>query len=134
MDVCQKCRKPIHWIKTEAGKNHPIDKDVIPGFAFEPGMVTPDKGRKLWVVVKGTMKLLTVYDENIGNQGRPVQAFISHFATCPDRKYFKKPKKSDNILCNYKGEPREIHPAVCEWHREENNPECTGCERGKDER
>jgi len=32
------------------------------------------------------------------------------------------------ILCPYKGEPRWIHPAVCEWHREENDPECAKCD------
>jgi len=35
------------------------------------------------------------------------------------------------ILCPYKDEPRFIHPEVCKWHREENDPECkrSGCSR-----
>ena len=35
------------------------------------------------------------------------------------------------ILCPYKGEPRWIHPAVCQWHREENDPKCSGCDPAK---
>ncbi len=32
------------------------------------------------------------------------------------------------ILCPYKGEVREIHPAVCGWHRQAKDPECEGCD------
>jgi hypothetical protein len=35
------------------------------------------------------------------------------------------------ILCPYKGEPRWIHPAVCQWHREESDAECSGCDPNK---
>ena len=31
------------------------------------------------------------------------------------------------IICPYKGQPREIYPAVCEWHLEENDPACWDC-------
>jgi len=33
------------------------------------------------------------------------------------------------FLCNYKGESREVHPAACQWHRDEKDPECMKCER-----
>ena len=35
------------------------------------------------------------------------------------------------IECPYRGKLRKIHPAVCRWHREEGDPECSkcGCER-----
>jgi len=29
-----------------------------------------------------------------------------------------------SVMCPYKNRPRMIHPAVCEWHREENDSEC----------
>jgi hypothetical protein len=35
------------------------------------------------------------------------------------------------ILCPYKGQPRWIHPAACQWHREESDPECSGCDPNK---
>lgn len=35
------------------------------------------------------------------------------------------------LWCNYKNIPRQVHPAVCEWHREENDPECAGCDPNK---
>ncbi len=36
--------------------------------------------------------------------------------------------KEDSILCPYKSRPREIHPDVCEWHKQEGDQECSGCE------
>ena len=37
----------------------------------------------------------------------------------------------DNCLwCGYRGYLRRIQPEVCKWHREQNDPECRGCEVG----
>ena len=38
------------------------------------------------------------------------------------------------ILCNYMGERRRVHPEVCKWHRERNDPLCSGCTPGTPER
>ena len=35
------------------------------------------------------------------------------------------------IICPYRGVPREIHPAVCEYHNEMEDPECFSCKRYK---
>ena len=37
------------------------------------------------------------------------------------------------IMCPYKGRKREIYPSVCQWHREEKDPECrrSNCPRWK---
>jgi hypothetical protein len=35
------------------------------------------------------------------------------------------------ILCPYKGVPREVHPAACQWHQDERDPECKNCKRYK---
>jgi len=29
-----------------------------------------------------------------------------------------------SYMCPYKGKPRPVHPAVCEWHIRERDPEC----------
>ena len=34
-------------------------------------------------------------------------------------------------MCNYKGIKRHVHPAVCEWHKQEKDPECTRCTNSK---
>ena len=36
-------------------------------------------------------------------------------------------RRKISVLCPYKGCDRWICWAVCEWHREENDPECKGC-------
>ena len=33
------------------------------------------------------------------------------------------------LWCGYKGQLRRVHPEVCEWHKERNDPGCDGCER-----
>ena len=38
-----------------------------------------------------------------------------------------KDKPYSILLCPYKGIERPVHPAVCDWHRLENDPECEGC-------
>ena len=42
-----------------------------------------------------------------------------------------KDRKVENInksvWCPYKSQPRWVSWAVCEWHREKNDPECQGC-------
>jgi hypothetical protein len=32
------------------------------------------------------------------------------------------------VKCNYKGIPRDVHPEVCQWHRDEQDENCKGCE------
>lgn len=35
----------------------------------------------------------------------------------------------ESFLCLYLGKPRMVHPAACQWHRDEADPECFECER-----
>ena len=44
-------------------------------------------------------------------------------------------KYQNPILCPYKNQPRSIHPEVCIWHQEMNDPECQkiNCKRLKKE-
>ena len=34
----------------------------------------------------------------------------------------------ERVLCPYKGKLRYIHPEVCKWHMEEDDPECEECD------
>ncbi len=34
---------------------------------------------------------------------------------------------NESVWCPYKGQPRRVSWAACEWHRKENDPECQGC-------
>ena len=40
-------------------------------------------------------------------------------------------KEFRHAMCPYKGYPRRIHPWVCEWHREEKDPECLECKNNR---
>jgi len=38
-------------------------------------------------------------------------------------------KLRDSVVwCPYKNEPRRVSWPACEWHREEEDPECVGCD------
>jgi hypothetical protein len=34
-----------------------------------------------------------------------------------------------SMICLYQRKPRPVHKDVCKWHQEENDPECSDCER-----
>jgi hypothetical protein len=57
------------------------------------------------------------------------KAGFSGFATTDPEKVNAKLKEWGQlgILCNYKGEPRKVHPEVCKWHREQVDEPCNGC-------
>ena len=60
---CRSCRAPIRWVKTPAGKAAPLDAQ-------------PEKR----YVISGD-----------GKQGKIVDTYVSHFATCPDAKQHRLP-------------------------------------------
>ena len=39
--------------------------------------------------------------------------------------------KERHVLCPYKVFPRRIHPAVCQWHRDQKDPECLNCKNNR---
>lgn len=47
----------------------------------------------------------------------------------------KRPEKlcAVSVWCNYKGAGRWVHPAVCEWHIREQDPQCRECPINKKE-
>jgi len=56
--LCRSCQAEIRWITTEAGRQAPVDARPEKRFIIE--------------------------DRLAGEVGRLVDAYVSHFATCPD--------------------------------------------------
>lgn len=69
---CQSCGAPIKWVVTEAGRNMPIDAE-------------PSE--------KGNLLLIDRYVRFVKTrerEDRDVPLYISHFATCPDARAWKR--------------------------------------------
>ena len=47
------------------------------------------------------------------------------------RRYNGKQNETYSFLNANTGIPPPVHPEVCKWHREENDPECAGCDPEK---
>ncbi len=78
MTVCSKCKAPIVWVYTEAGKRMPLDpRPVTTGNVVYSGN-GPDRVRVLKKADQGDLYLL----------GR--QRFVSHFSTCRFANRFRK--------------------------------------------
>lgn len=77
MTRCRTCRARIVWVKTAAGKQMPIDVDPT-----VRGNIALDDG------VAEVLSLASA--EAAKHRGVPL--YISHFATCPDAKDFRKEK------------------------------------------
>jgi len=43
----------------------------------------------------------------------------------------KQKDNNNSLWCGYKNQLRRVHPRVCKWHMEENDPECAGCDPAK---
>jgi len=68
LSSCKSCQAPILWAKSFAGNSMPLDATATPGGQWqvdERGIAYTDKSAPL--------------------------GHVSHFATCPDAKRFKKP-------------------------------------------
>ena len=84
------------------------------GQLYERGVILQLDGRQLryrapkGVMTEGLKKLITEHKEEI----------INHLEE----------ERNHSILCPYKGIERPVHPEVCKWHREENDPECECCD------
>jgi len=65
------------------------------------------------------LKMLTVIEQ--------FQEAGIHGTICQDVDGLLNNPECKPVPCPYKGELREIHPSVCEWHREEGDSKCEGC-------
>ena len=54
------------------------------------------------------------------------EAGLSGFVTTSRKAAMAKHREWDkpSVPCNYQGEPRQVHPEVCKWHRQEKDPWC----------
>ena len=81
---CRGCGAPIGFIKTVAGKSIPVDPEEV----------------TYWQKTGGSKKIVTPNGEVVSAEleGDPQTAtgigFVSHFATCTNPDYFRKPRKS----------------------------------------
>lgn len=82
---CRACQAPIIFIKTVAGKTIPVNPEEV---AYEQK-------------AGGSLKIVTPNGEVLSAE-RPADpqkatgiGYISHFATCTNPDFFRKPRKSD---------------------------------------
>lgn len=88
MATCSGCKATIRWIKTTAGKSMPVDPERI-----HEWIDTDAPSTKL-----PRITLITPEGETVtGHQGsiltpgaRSFEGYISHFATCPQAKQFRR--------------------------------------------
>ena len=76
---CRSCSAEIRWVKTEQGKNMPVDADPV-----DDGNLAVD-----WD--QGVCHYLKPPDQDDYTGRR----YTSHFATCPNAKQHRKPKQTD---------------------------------------
>lgn len=77
MSICRSCGQTIEWIETRQGKKMPLDPEYIEYDEADPGTVLITDGGNTYVVE----------DE----QSYPnVRGRISHFASCPQAKVWRK--------------------------------------------
>lgn len=77
MSTCRGCGQQIDWIKTDKGKNMPLDPEYINYDEAEPYTVL--------VTDSGHVVTVTPHQRQPNVKGR-----ISHFATCPKGSEFRK--------------------------------------------
>lgn len=77
MSQCRSCGAKIDWIETKSGSMMPVDPEYVEYDEAEAGTVLVTDGGNIY----------TVKDEqNLPN----VRGRISHFASCPDSKKWRK--------------------------------------------
>ena len=91
--LCRACKAPIIFIKTTAGKTMPCDAEAIPFYAGADGA----HGIETFVTPDGQIKRGYRYGSisELGKTENQLVGYISHFATCTNPDFFRKPRKSD---------------------------------------
>jgi hypothetical protein len=69
VSACRSCNARIRWVKTEGGKQMPVDAELVAG-----GNIELRNG-------------LAVYVAPVAQ----VRRYVSHFATCPNAKQHRRP-------------------------------------------
>lgn len=76
MSTCKSCHAEITWIKTPAGKPHPLNAAPV----------------KVWVPTFAGYFERTGQGERAVQSWRLVDGYTSHFATCPNAEAHRKPR------------------------------------------
>lgn len=75
--TCRSCKAPLIWATTEGGKLMPLDA--------EPS----ERGN---VLLQGTQARVLDRELAVAYRAQGTPLYLSHFAECPDREKFRKPK------------------------------------------
>lgn len=87
--LCRACKAPIIFIKTTAGKTMPCDAHSV---YFVPDPLATE----LYVLPDGSTKRGRSTTEDASTLiEKPEIGYTSHFATCTNPDFFRKPRKSD---------------------------------------
>ena len=82
--TCRSCGAPVLWVKTEARKAIPLDPEPVEGGNI---IVSVGPGRQETAHTERA-------EETAARRACPIPegrtAFLSHFATCPDHKKWRK--------------------------------------------
>lgn len=76
--TCAYCGKQIMWIRTKAGKNMPVNPEMISYRRSEPG----ERGKEKIVTPEGDV----VSADRVESDKAEGVGYISHFATCKARR------------------------------------------------
>ena len=77
---CRSCHAPVYWVTTEKGKDMPLDRDPVP----DGNIVISPKGLAVYRKKSDVPQLPGIEEP---------PRYKSHFATCPDRDSWRKPKE-----------------------------------------
>jgi len=87
MSNCKRCGAPMVWVKTEKGKNMPLDPESTEAGKFVPVIMATmgDGVRKAVPIAKPEDGCLVMY---MPGSSRP--RYTSHFQTCPNAAEFSR--------------------------------------------
>ena len=84
---CRGCGAPVRWVTTEKGRRMPLDPEPVEVDAI-------NAARGLFVIRPGLLgegeRVIAVTPGFVEESREPV--YISHFATCPEAKTFRRRK------------------------------------------
>lgn len=85
-EVCRSCKEPIEWVHTEKGKAMPVDKEPVP----DGNLVLSMRGERWPVAIYQSQADIEKLRKQAANRGEELRLFKSHFATCPQRRQWRR--------------------------------------------
>ena len=81
MSNCRSCGAKIHWVEVRSGKKMPVDPEPIDVDDMEDGMIVVTADGEIVRSEHG--RLYVPGGKAWKGEGKGIEGFISHFATCP---------------------------------------------------